>query len=128
MQNKNLITNGYHIPYNPKLKERSRALRKNMTEPEKKLWFGFLKSRNETFLRQKPLDNYIVDFYCANHKLVIEIDGDSHFSEEGETYDKERTAIFGGYGLRVLRFTNRDVMENFENVCEKIIELLEKSP
>jgi very-short-patch-repair endonuclease len=128
MQNKNLITNGYHIPYNPKLKERSRELRNNMTEPEKKLWYEFLKGLKETFLRQKPIANYIVDFYCARNKLVIEIDGDSHFSEEGETYDKERTAILEDYGLHVLRFTNRDVMENFANVCENIVEKLRKSP
>ena len=124
----NLITNGYHVPYNPKLKERSRELRKNMTGPEKKLWLSFLKHHQLTFLRQKPLDNYIVDFYCASHKLIIELDGDTHFTEEQKIYDKERTAVFAHYGLHVLRFTNKEVASNFEGVCEKIQNSLRKSP
>lgn len=124
----NLITNGRHIPYNPKLKKRSQELRKNMTQPEKKLWFNFLKSHPAKFLRQKPLDNYIVDFYSASHKLVIEIDGDTHFTDEQKIYDKERTAILQGYQLDVLRFTNNEIMKNFEAVCEKIQNILQKSP
>lgn len=120
MDEKSFITTGFHIPYNPALKERARELRKNMTEPEKRLWFSFLRKLDTRFLRQKPLDNYIVDFYCSTRKLVIEIDGDSHYSDEARIYDERRSRILGKYGLRVLRFTNIDIMKNFENVCEEI--------
>lgn len=120
MSKNNLIGTGFHIPYNPKLKERARDLRKNMTFAEKKLWYGYLKTLPQNILRQKPLNNYIVDFYCAQSKLVIEVDGESHFAEDAIEYDKERTETLSGYGLRVLRFTNSDIMYNFEEVCEKI--------
>ena len=115
-----LIITGFYIPYNPKLKDRSRELRKNMTATEQKLWLGFLKYIPQKILRQKPLNNYIVDFYCAQSKLVIEIDGDSHYSYEGKAYDIERTSVLNGYGLKVLRFTNTEVLKNFNAVCEKI--------
>jgi len=121
---RNLITTGFHIPYNPKLKERARELRKNMTEAESKLWHDFLRNFKYTVLRQKPLDNYIVDFYCAKLKLVIEIDGKIHSLKERREYYEERTSILEGYGLKVLRFTNEDVMNNFTWVCEEIL----KSP
>jgi very-short-patch-repair endonuclease len=127
MKDISLITTGYHIPYNPELKDRARELRKNMTEPEKKLWFNFLRNHTATFLRQKPLDNFIVDFYCAKYKLIIEIDGDSHYSEEGPLYDKRRTLALAGHGLHVLRFTNTEVMQNFEGVCEEVEKFLGKS-
>jgi very-short-patch-repair endonuclease len=108
-----------YIPYNPRLKDRARELRKNMAEPEKRLWF-FLRDQKVAFLRQKPLDNYIVDFYCPSRRLVIEVDGDSHYNEEAERYDQRRTESLGKYNLTVLRFTNTEVMENFEEVCNKI--------
>ena len=113
---RDLITTGYHLPYNPKLKERARELRKNMTVAEKRLWKNILKHFDFPVLRQKPIDQYIVDFYCPKFKLVIEIDGDFHFTQEGKTYDEVRTSILEGYGLKVLRFTNDEVMKNFESV------------
>lgn len=128
MKRQGLISTGFHIPYNPKLKERAREMRKNMTEPERKLWLKFLRNQKKTFLRQKPLDNYIVDFYCASNKLIIEIDGDSHFNRDGKSYDEERTAVLKSYGLELLRFTNDEVIKNFENVCEKISSFIEKNP
>jgi len=91
-----------------------------MTIPEKKLWSEFLRLFPLPVLRQKTLDNYIVDFYCAKLKLVIEIDGDSHFTENGLEYDRGRTSVLEGYGLTVIRFTNDEVMHSFDNVCEKI--------
>ncbi|MBI4288369.1 MAG: endonuclease domain-containing protein [Chloroflexi bacterium] len=115
-----LITTGHHLPYNPKLLERAIELRKNLTEAEKRLWFGRLRNFKYRVLRQRPIDNYIVDFYCPRLKLVIEIDGDSHCSEEGRTYDEERTKILESYGLRVIRFTNEGVLERFEAVCREI--------
>ena len=108
------------MPYNPELVEQAREMRKNPTEAEKKLWYGFLRSFRHRVLRQRPIDNYIVDFYCAKLKLVIEVDGDSHFREDAYRFDEKRTKILEGYGLRVLRFTNIEVLKNFEAVCEAI--------
>ena len=117
---RNLITTGYHLPYNPKLKDRARNLRKNMTKAEKKIWYEFLKNFKHTVLRQKPIDNFIADFYCARLKLVIEIDGVTHSTKEEKEYDELRSRILEGYGLRVIRFTNAEVFHNFNDVCEKI--------
>ena len=71
-------------------------------------------------LKQRPIDNFIVDFYCAKLKLVIEVDGDSHFTDEGKESDRRRTEILEGYGLKVIRFTNDAVLDNFEAVCQAI--------
>ena len=73
------------------------------------------------FWRQKPINNFIVDFYFPKLKLVIEVDGDSHFTDSGLVYDEERTRVLEGYGLRVIRFTNDEVVQNFEGVCEQIM-------
>lgn len=110
----------YHLPYNPHLKEKARQLRGNMTPAEKKLWFEYLRSFSYPVLRQKPIDNYIVDFYCPKLKLVVEIDGDTHYLAEGKGYDDHRTAILESYGLKIIRFTNIDVMDGFDSVCEAI--------
>lgn len=116
-----LISNGFHLPYNSKLTEKAKELRHNMTAPERKLWYEYLRNFPIRFLRQKPIDEYIVDFYCSRLKLVIEIDGESHFSIEGEEKDATRTMILQKkYGLTVLRFSNTDVMRSFEGVCEVI--------
>ena len=116
----NLITTGYHLPYNPNLIPIAKILRRHMTEPEKKLWHDYLRNFHYRVLRQRPIDRYIVDFYCPRMKLVIEIDGDTHFTNEGKQRDKERSAILEGYGLRVIRFLNTDIMNNFEAVCNDI--------
>ena len=120
LKRRHLITTGYHLPYNPDLKERARAMRREMTMAEKKLWQGFLRKLDVTVLRQKPIDNFIVDFYVASFRLVIEIDGESHYSENGKIYDAQRTAILEGYGLTVLRFTNEQVIKRFKDVCGEI--------
>ena len=80
---KSLLVTDFHLPYNPQLVERAKELRKIMTLAEKKLWYNYLKTFKFRFLRQRPIDNFIVDFYCAELKLVIEVDGDSHFTNEG---------------------------------------------
>ncbi|BAY74538.1 hypothetical protein NIES25_09520 [Nostoc linckia NIES-25] len=121
---KNLLHSDFHLPYNPKLVERAKELRKNMTSAEKKLWNNYLRNLRFRVLKQRPINNFIVDFYCPNFKLVIEVDGDSHFTEEGKDYDSERTAILASYGLKVMRFTNDDVLNNFEGVCQKIDEVI----
>jgi very-short-patch-repair endonuclease len=121
--NKNgLITTGYHIPYNPKLKQRARELRKNMTETEQKLWQDFLRYFKFQVYRQKPINNYIVDFYCPKLKLVIEIDGMHHKQIDNKIYDENRKHILNGFGLTELRFTNKQVLFNFDEVCRKIEE------
>ena len=120
MINNKFITSDFHLPYNRNLLNRAKELRKNMALAEKKLWYEFLRTFPFRVLRQKPIDNFIVDFYCAKLKLVIEVDGDSHFSPEAQAKDEARTNILQGYGLKVIRFTNDDVLGNFEAVCEEI--------
>ncbi len=109
-----------HLKYNPKLKERARELRKNMTEPEKKIWYGYLKNCWHNVLRQKPLDQFIVDFYIPKAKLVIEIDGETHFTGDAIEYDSERTAVLQWLWITVIRFTNSEVMTNLEGVALEI--------
>jgi very-short-patch-repair endonuclease len=116
----NLNNTEFHLPYNPQLIARAKELRKNSTPAEKKLWQNYLRTFKFRVLRQRPIDNFIVDFYCAALKLVIEVDGESHFTDEGQEYDRERTQILQGYGLKVVRFTNDRVLNNFEAVCEEI--------
>ena len=108
------------VPYNMRLKAPSLTLRRDATPAERKLWYEFLSYLPEKFTRQKPLGSYIADFYCSNAKLVIEIDGDSHFTDAGEANDAQRTAVFAGLGVRVIRFTNLEVREQFEAVCTRI--------
>jgi adenine specific DNA methylase Mod/very-short-patch-repair endonuclease len=120
LRKEGLISNGYHLPYNPKLVEKARELRKNMTEAEKKIWYGFLKNFKYRVLRQRPIHHFIVDFYCPALKLVIEIDGEQHYTEEGKAYDEERRKILERYGLREIRFRNKEVMNEFDRVCKEI--------
>lgn len=110
-------------PFRHDLKLKARNLRANLTPAEKKIWFHYLRNSNASvkFLRQKPIGNYIADFYCASKKLVVEIDGNSHFlSEDAMNKDKIREEFFRKNGLRILRFTNVEVNENFEYVCAEI--------
>ena len=124
-----LVKTNFHLPYNPKLLERAKALRKNMTVAERKLWFQCLKLLEARVRPQRVIGNFIVDFYCPSRKLVIEIDGESHLGEAAETYDEERTSVLEGYGLQVVRFTNREVMYEFEGVCRRVCNLLlEQTP
>jgi very-short-patch-repair endonuclease len=121
-----MAVKGSYAPYRRRLIVRSRALRREPTEAETKLWFGFLRQLPAKFTRQKPLGNYIADFYCASHRLVVEVDGDSHFTAAGETYDAIRDAKLLQQGLCVIRFTNEDVMQRFEGVCLRISAVLEQ--
>ncbi len=126
LRKRGLISTGYHLPYNPRLRERARDLRKHMTVAESRLWKGFLQRLPYTILRQKPLDNYVVDFYCAKAKLVIELDGEIHRTPNARAYDEERDAVLGGYGLTVMRFTNEMVKDNFSTVCAQIRRVIEE--
>ncbi len=117
----------FHLPYNPKLVPRAKVLRRSMMASEKRLWYGYLGQLNVRVLRQRPIDNFIVDFYCASAKLVIEVDGEGHFTPEAIAYDLERTRVLCGYGLRVVRFTNAEVLHDFGAVCERLGMLLDAS-
>lgn len=115
-----------YLPYNEKLKSKARYLRNNPTAAENKLWHYHLRNHKYIFLRQKPINNFIVDFYCSKLQLVIEIDGDSHLGEENILYDKERTKILEQYGLKILRFWNDDVLNGIEIVSEMIDDEINK--
>ncbi len=106
--------------HNKSLVSNARNLRKNMTKEERHLWYDFLRSYPVKFLRQKILGEYIVDFYCAEAKLIVELDGSQHYEELGMLADTERTAYLEQYGLRVLRIPNNEVNQNFRGVCEYI--------
>ncbi len=105
-----------YLPYNKNLVPRAKELRKNMTLAEKKLWYDYLRDFKYRIHRQRPIDNFIVDFYCPQLKLVIEIDGDSHYTENAQEYDRQRTEILQGYGLKVIRFNNHEVLDNLVGV------------
>ncbi|MBQ5813149.1 MAG: endonuclease domain-containing protein [Clostridia bacterium] len=95
----------------------SRTLRKNMTKEEKHLWYDFLKDIGVPIYRQKVIGSYIVDFYCSQAKLVIELDGSQHYEDENEKKDKVRDEYLVSLGMKVLRYSNLDVNSNFEGVC-----------
>jgi len=112
------------LSYNQKLKEISRQLRKNMTNAEKRLWakIRMRQLQGYQFYRQKPVGDYIVDFFCPRAKLVIELDGSHHLIGETIEYDRIRDDYLSSLGLRVLRFTNTEVMTNIKGVVERIAE------
>src|SRR5699024_10730443 len=109
-----------HLPRDLRLAKRARELRKNMTPHERRLWYDFLRTYPVKFYRQRIIDFFIVDFYCASAKLVVEIDGSQHYTEQGQAYDAERSAILSQYHLKVLRFSNREIGSHFEGVCRQI--------
>lgn len=107
--------------YNPYLKSNSKCLRKNMTKEERHLWYDFLKSLSLNVHRQKIIGKYIVDFYIASKKVVIEIDGTQHFEKEGIISDNIRDEYFKSLNIQVLRYSNYDINNNFDSVCEDIL-------
>ena len=113
--------------HNPNLKPNAQNLRKRMTKEERHLWYDFLKTLSVTVNRQKVIGRYIVDFYCAEAKLVIELDGSQHYKETGINGDKERDDYLNGLGLTVLRYSNLDVKKNFRGVCEDIMNHIDTS-
>ncbi|MBW4522297.1 MAG: endonuclease domain-containing protein [Scytolyngbya sp. HA4215-MV1] len=117
-----LNSNHFYLPYNRQLVVRAKELRQHPTPAEKKLWQDCLQTLPWRILRQRPIGHFIVDFYCAALKLVIEVDGESHFTDEGQMRDLERTQILESYGLKVIRFSNDEVMHQFEGVCQRIWE------
>jgi len=112
--------------HNSKLVPNAKILRKNMTREERHLWYDYLKTYPVRFLRQKVFGPYILDFYCAEAKLVIELDGGQHYDPIGSEKDRERTAFLGQYDLMVVRIPNNEVNQNFAGVCEYIDRLVKE--
>lgn len=106
--------------HNSSLTPRAKQLRANMTKEERRLWYCFLRGYPIRILRQKVIGNYIVDFYCSKVRLAIEIDGDHHYQENQSNYDKARTQKIRAFGVDIIRFSNLEVMKNFEGVCTEI--------
>jgi len=126
MERSTIFMDKRHRIYPPVLL-RSRELRHPQTTAEATLWRN-LRDRNlgYKFRRQHPIDRFIVDFYCAEAKLCIEIDGSSHFEIEQEEYDEVRTEFLESLGYRVIRFTNNDVRYNIHSVVNEIVRAVEK--
>ena len=106
--------------HNKTLVNVGRILRKNMTPEERHLWYDFLKTYPIRFNRQKIIGKYIVDFYSAKAKLIIELDGSQHYEENGILKDAERTKFLEQYGFKIIRITNNEIKGNFKGVCEYI--------
>ena len=109
-------------PYDAELKQRSQDLRRKTTTAETLLW-GFLRKKQLDgfcWYRQKPLANCIVDFYCPKRKLVVEADGGQHYTQDGREHDEIRDSELQELGLQILRFSNQNILENTDQVLEKI--------
>jgi very-short-patch-repair endonuclease len=109
-----------HLPYNRNIITNAKVLRNNMTEEEKKLWYQYLRCYPIRFIRQKVIDNCILDFYCAKFRLGIELDGGQHLSEGGKEHDEARTKLLNAYGVTIIRFKNDRIRNDFMNVCQEI--------
>lgn len=108
------------LPYNKSNIPLAKNLRKNMTPWGRKLWYEFLREYPVRFQRQKAIGNYIVDFYCAKARLVIELDGSQHYNKADMLKDKIRTEKLEEFNLTVMRIPNNEVDENFYGVCEYV--------
>ena len=115
------------LDYNEKNIILAKNLRKNATPQENHLWYDFLSKYNVRFQRQKAIDNFIADFYCHKAKLIVEIDGSQHYTQQGSQKDNFRTEILEEYGLKVIRFTNNQIDTNFRGVCEYIDDVVKAS-
>ena len=104
------------LPTNESLKKYAVEMRKNQTAEEKKVWYQILKGRTPKFHRQRIIGNYIVDFYCPQLRLAIEIDGYQHFYEENIEYDSKRTEYIESQDIYILRFENTEVNKDIEYV------------
>ena len=105
------------MKHNSKLTPYAQDLRNNMTIAERKLWYEYLSKYPSRFRRQVTVGNYIMDFYCASARLAIELDGSQHYSDEGKESDTARTRFLESQGIKVLRYSNLDILENLNGVC-----------
>ena len=113
------------LPYNKKLVPNARTLRKNMTPEEKHLWYDFLKRLPYNVRRQHNIENYIVDFYIAEKKIVIEVDGRQHLLQEHKEADAKRDLVLSSWNIKVLRYSNNSIRDNFIGVCADILKNLD---
>jgi very-short-patch-repair endonuclease len=105
------------LPYDTELTTKARENRRNQTFPEKMMWLGLFRDRGFEgfkFIRQKPIDRFIIDFYCAELMLAVEVDGDTHSLQQ--EYDGERTKILNALGITVIRYSDDEVLENLDGV------------
>ena len=123
-----VLTKGWKMrrERNENLQSKAKELRKNMTAEEKHLWYDFLSAYPTRFRRQEILGEYIVDFYCREAKIIIEIDGAQHYLPDSIEYDKRRTEYLSNAGNEVIRFLNKDINCNFENVCAYIDKIVKQ--
>ena len=112
--------NSMSLEYNKMMIPRAKALRQPMTKQERHLWYDFLSGYVPRFQRQKTIGSYIVDFYCHEAKLVIELDGAQHYEENAKGYDAARTQFLNAAGIEVLRFPNAAVEQDCAGVCRAI--------
>ena len=108
-------------PYKEKLTDNAQTLRVNMTKEEKHLWYDFLKKLPVNVNRQKNIGSYIVDFYISACRIVIEIDGRQHGEPENRAADRARDDTLYKLGITVLRYTNKQINQNFRGVCLDIL-------
>ena len=111
---------------NQTLLNNARSLRKNMTKEERHLWYDFLRFCRPRFWRQEIVSNYILDFFSHEAQLAIELDGSQHCEPAAIAYDRKRSAHLESLGITLVRYSNLDVQNNFEGVCNHIIMLLEQ--
>ena len=114
------------IPKDNTQLENARRLRREMTPHERKLWYLFLRKYPVKIYKQRIIGRFIVDFYCASARLVIELDGSQHYEPQGLAYDAERSQFLMSLGLEILRFSNRDIDRDFRNMCEQIDLIIQK--
>ena len=114
------------IPKDNTQLENARRLRREMTPHERKLWYLFLRKYPVKIYKQRIIGRFIVDFYCASARLVIELDGSQHYEPQGLAYDAERSQFLMSLGLEILRFSNLDIDRDFRNVCEQIDLIIQK--
>ena len=108
------------LPYDKVLISKAKTLRKQATPQENRLWYCFLRDYPVRFQRQKTIGHYIVDFYCHKARLVVEIDGSQHYEPQERESDAQRTAVLEHAGLKVLRYSNREINLEFQEVCRQI--------
>lgn len=120
------MTQNGHLKYLEQLRWAAKINRKNPTKAESKIWYEFLKNRplNYKFSRQKPLHRFILDFYCSELLLVIEVDGGYHVKKEEQ--DKERDKFLNCLNIRTIRFKNEEVLNNLNRVKEEVIKIIEE--
>ena len=115
-----------YTAYNKNLLHTAKALRRRMTPQERHLWYDFLRKHPIKFYKQRPIGAYIADFYCSEAKLIIELDGNQHYTKRGKEHDDMRTEVLETFGITVVRLSNYDVDKNFEGVCAEINKLLKQ--